>query len=334
MSFPLVQRVSLGAVLLLAAAYIPATVHASERWNFDAVVIRHEAKLRALAEESGRGVDQAPRAAKQVEQYLTDRDAEAARRLVETVGIASMGSELRPHVPARIGDDAVIDLLVASLQSPDANLRQLSLTYLWKYVSPDRLRGRVDGLVEAWGVTQDDLLLLLLGETGTTEAQDLLREIMPSRRDVPRKLRARVYGGAAAVDLIQSFYAETDPEAKGRLALELGYVASPAAISALAGEFRTPLVVETRYYSYSVRYRILMGLRRALPSERLFGQELTDVVRATQDLGSEQHAERVGNPYIDRVERWCEGRFEIEWDKPRPAFLLWRQNRVPRPLPR
>jgi len=104
---------------------------------------------------------------------------------------------------------------------------------------------------------------------------------------------------------IDKFMSTDDPETKARLAAKLGQIGTRTALTALAKEVRTGLVIEmTNVMRKSVRLDIIAALAYNYPDKVfLYNNAITS------DEGYE------------RVEEFCRDRFGVTWEKERPDFL-------------
>jgi hypothetical protein len=228
----------------------------------------------------------------------------------------------------RISEHSIVEALLAGLCHADASVRQIALLHLSQHCAPAQYRSKAELLIQARDLNSDDQLLRLIGLTDSTEGRRLIVQLSTAGISIPNEVRARNGDKAIEQTLIRRFRDETNSATKARLALDLGYVASPACIYALASELRSRMIVDEQHYAYSVRYRILEALGNACPNEGLFNEELYRVVD-----GPSYGLPVDGEAYIDRVEAWCVTTFNMQWSQQRPSFLLWKRKPIPRPLP-
>jgi len=108
---------------------------------------------------------------------------------------------------------------------------------------------------------------------------------------------------------VSDFVDATDPKEKASLARKLGFIGTEAALKALGGEMRSDLVIENPMVTLrSVRVDIVAALSYAFPDKSfLWDNAVLD------DSGYE------------RIEKFCEEKFGVEWKTGRPPFL-WIQG--------
>lgn len=104
---------------------------------------------------------------------------------------------------------------------------------------------------------------------------------------------------------LHQFMSTHDPEKKGDLAEELGWIGTQGALHALASEMRTNLIIEMpMVLRKSVRVNIIAALSYNYPTETFLWDNAVD-----DDSG------------YARIEKFCEETFGVTWKTPRPPFL-------------
>jgi hypothetical protein len=117
--------------------------------------------------------------------------------------------------------------------------------------------------------------------------------------------------------LIEAYDHETDSRLKTRMALLLGYAATPRCLRMLVRELRTP-----QYYEWngrgkrSFRMHIIEALSLAYPEEPLLWKP---------------YSYPSGDEYYARIEGWAMKELGAKWDRPRPPFLWEEQVPIPKP---
>ncbi|MHC4201513.1 MAG: hypothetical protein ACYSU0_16110 [Planctomycetota bacterium] len=164
--------------------------------------------------------------------------------------------------------------------------------------------------------------ILLLGRTGSREAERLLRKDERFRRYPVRKTDlalAKLGDEALQARFIDEYRKEPDPTKKWRLAhYGLAYIGSDLCCRALAEDLRTPLIVVGGNRSEtSLRVWLVKALHLALPDERV----LRRPYRAPED-----------DSYYVGIEKWAEARYGIVWKRPRPPFFYFSRG-IGKPLP-
>ena len=234
-----------------------------------------------------------------------------------------------------IKEALTIDCIALLLHAEEEGLRTSSKTYFKKRVNSHYLNSsHLELLISAWNRWPDirsiDLLSLIAG-TEDPNSTAFVQNLMRQGEKIPDKIRAKMGDKEIEKRMISNFLKEEDPEKKGEIALELGYIGSPDCIYALASEMRTPLIVETPRYAYSVRYKILQGLQWAFPEEELFNEVLLWVKARSIANYNIARVEKHYGVYYDLVEKWCAQQYQIKWKRERPPFLLYQERFVIRP---
>ena len=253
-----------------------------------------------------------------------------------------------------IEEDFVIDCLVSALYQD--SLRSIAFSDIFDHVKPSALKRHDKWIIGIWEKMKfEHKLLFLIGSLDTDESRKFIRQLIQKegyieipedvkarvkdkdilkelrerfRIEIPDEIRAKVGNLEIQKRLIEQFQKESDAKTKGELALKLGYIGTQEAVLALVKEIRTPLIVEdkqkafVRPKSYSVRYKIIEALGKAFPDEELFNDELQEIIQNTAGVNDDKIYESRGGDYYDRVEKWCQEKFNIQWENPRPPFLL------------
>jgi hypothetical protein len=229
----------------------------------------------------------------------------------------------------RIREPLVVACLVTALRAESPETRKLALRFITVHVPPSSLTDHLEELIQSWELVREYDLLRIIAAADHARGRIFVNKLVEKGYEVPIEIRARTGDQLAERDLVAHFLRETDVAVKGELAYKPGFAASSNALIAIVPEIRSPEVVEKTYYAYSLRYKILMGLREAYPDEPLFNEDLSEVVRRTRNCGDTTTAESQSEGYFDRVEKWCETKFGVRWKQARPPFLLWQQRQRP-----
>ena len=224
----------------------------------------------------------------------------------------------------RLRDPLVIACLVAALQAQNPTLRQIALQDLKSSAAPSSLTSHAKQMVQSWECIHDyDLVWLVVAADRVVGAAFVNTLQQKTNARIPLEIHARAGDSAAERELIEDFLQETNAFTKGELAERLGYVATSNALLTIVQEFRSPLVVDTPSCAYSLRYKILLGLRDAYPDAPLFNEDLSRLKSAITDIQKPSAVEKMSKGYFDEVEKWCETNFDVQWKEPRPTFPLY-----------
>jgi len=255
-------------------------------------------------------------------------DAEARQHIVTALlSLSLQRSAGRP--PKRfVQDELFVTSLIYSLLDPDHKVRAAASSYLAAHVLPSESQSnQVQLLIMAWPKDQSDALARVIAATGTVQAAALLKDLEGQGVRLPDEVRAKLGERGVEDRLLASFGGEMNAASKGEMALKLGYIGSSNAVLALTRELRSPLFVDGPNERYSLRYRILEALGRAMPYDVRFTEDLNFVTRAPL-YGIKVDQEK----YLDGIEAWAEGTLKMTWQSNRPAGPLWERKFVPHPL--
>ncbi|MBU8922133.1 MAG: hypothetical protein KOO63_09985 [Bacteroidales bacterium] len=208
-----------------------------------------------------------------------------------------------------IRDRSVIAMLAGDVLSRQTSARDICLGYLLRNVPASSLKLFSRQLADNLKLHPDQVLLLVIAKIKTaeaTEAIDLLMENPGWAKEVETRIAAASLGNKEIEkEFIDIFQAETDPREKGHLAKLLGYIGTPAVLTAVANEMRTDLVIENPNVSIrSLRIFLVEALRYNYP-EKLF--LFDNAVSSDADY--------------EVIEKFCEDTFGVRWKSERPPFL-------------
>lgn len=213
---------------------------------------------------------------------------------------ASKGSQM-------IRDPAVIGLLTGPCLSRVDSTRDVALSALLTSVSVELLRPNSEQLVADLKAHAGTDAFLLIAKVKPPGAKDVVEAYASQPEwasdEAVRIARAALGDDHIEQELIRGFLETQAPEVKAERAKVLAHVGTPAALRALATEMRTPLIVEMRMVMRrSVRVDIMEALSFTFPDNPLFWGVSNDGGYAA-------------------VEAFCEQRFGVRYQTPRPPFL-------------
>jgi len=221
----------------------------------------------------------------------------------------------------------IVATLAAGLNSPIDEVRTVAHDLLLTKAKPEHLKAcaaEIRRSLQANFAPPAAVRLQALLDPDRASVEQLLADA-----SLPLDIRARLGDAAAEGKLIEQFEQADEPQAKGNLAKELGYVGSPRAIRALAAAFKSPLVLRLQYEHISVRYRILEALSRSYPDEPLLTTELQRI----KERGDDAYGKNNLEAYFARVAQW--GRQTLSVDlSAEPPLILYQRPIVKRPLTR
>ncbi len=224
-----------------------------------------------------------------------------------------------------VRNDTAVACLVQALTYPDREVREIAQDRLEQITRASEYRAYVTQLIAAWRQNSSFELLDLIAMTHTAEGNAFLRHLQAEHgfwaTNWLEEISADLGEPGVEGRLIKRFLSETNAQAKCDLALTLGRIGSTNAVLALVKELRTPLMVEKNTGRLSVRAKIIEALGLAFPESRLFNEELQEVRHNSS--GNEQSVKERQAPYIEKVERWCQERFGITWQRERPDEPLF-----------
>jgi hypothetical protein len=217
-------------------------------------------------------------------------------------------ASFRDH--SNLSNEEAVAALVRLLDSSEDVVRSLAMRYLTDYAADDVVRPHGLEIVATISKRQMADTALLLGKTGCAEARRLVganRTIAPTS-DRATTLALTKLGDAQKEELlVREFASANDPRRKAEIARDLGIVATPGAVAALASELRSPLTLAFGGRGeISLRVVIIESLSRALPQNDLFWKP-----KKTPDA----------DDYYAQIEKWAEDVMRIRWATARPPFL-------------
>jgi len=153
-------------------------------------------------------------------------------------------------------------------------------------------------------------LFLVVAKTKAVDALEAMQELEKDpiwAKDDNFRIAQAALGDASVEDEFAAPFSSTgDPEEKIALARRLARIGTSTSRELLAREMRSPLVLRMAgSYEMSVRVEIAKALLFCHP-ERTF----LDRIESDEDY--------------ERIERWCEFQYGIQWNRPRPPFLVIR----------
>lgn len=206
-------------------------------------------------------------------------------------------------------DERVIAILVdRALAQPDIG-RDAALEALQTYVPAELLRTHGQALTENLQRFPDTTALLVIAKAKPAAAATLVTRLLAtsrwSKEEATRVAAAALGDRDIEKRFSDPFVATHDAKEKARLAKILGWIGTDSSLQALAGQMRTDLVTEVPMaFRRSVRLDIMAGLSYNFP-DLVFLYE--NSVRTDANYA--------------RIEQFCEERFGIRWERPRPPFL-------------
>ncbi|MCK4538981.1 MAG: hypothetical protein KAV42_09320 [Candidatus Krumholzibacteria bacterium] len=208
-----------------------------------------------------------------------------------------------------IRDRSVVAMLAGDVLSRQTPARDICLEYLLRNVPAVLLKGFGKQLADNLRLFPDQVLLLVIAKAKLTEAAetvDLLMENPGWAKEAETRVAAAALGNREIEkEFTDRFMAETDPKEKSRLAKLLGYIGTQTALTAVAGEMRTDLVIENPNVSVrSLRIFLVEALRYNYP-DKLF--LFDNAVSSDADY--------------EVIEKFCEDTFGVRWKSERPPFL-------------
>lgn len=242
---------------------------------------------------------------------LAPQQSETLLSILADMGTRPIGPAQRaiPH-HALVTDQKVIDCLVEALSDPAAEVRTKAARLLVARVERKHIVSGSKAIVSALSRWEGDLNYRLLGLAGSAEARDLLdqrRQQQGLSVEGIRLASAMLGDPKAQRLLLDEYLGEKDPVKKERLAVDLSYVVSAAAIKALAKDVRSPLVVRWGGKGRrSFRLVVVECLSRVYPHEKALWKP---------------RVPPKSDEYYDVIEKWAEATVGVQWTRPRPAFM-------------
>jgi hypothetical protein len=206
-------------------------------------------------------------------------------------------------------DELILDTLLKNGLSERGPLADYILEAVRKYTPPEHISGRGKLFLDMLESEPDQTLLLIIAKGKVAGAAKILnREEIRSRCSGWEEYRialAAMGDEELESSYINEFMQAGDPEKKASLAAVLGRIGTREALTALAKEVRTGLVIEMpNVMRKSVRLDIISALGYNFPDRKfLYDNAIT---------GDEDYA---------RVEEFCRENFGVSWDTERPDFL-------------
>lgn len=234
-------------------------------------------------------------------------ERESLIRLLAAVGLES--DPLRSAGGDLLRDPSVIALLVSpSLQVPGGG-RDFALDTLEASTPAALLAPHGAAIAKDLEERPGTSALYLVAKAKPAEARGVVDTLASSPRwageEATAVAKAALGDTAAEKRFTDAFLATKDPKEKARLARVLGRIATRGALSALASEMRTDLVIEMPgVMRRSVRLDVLAALKRSFPEERVLWE---NAIQSDDDYA--------------RAEAFCEAKLGAKWKAPRPPYL-------------
>ena len=245
--------------------------------------------------------------------WMTLKAAHNRIRILEA--LAAMGVRGSKNATSRrdhgwLQDRGVVDILIDALDDGSRYVRKEAVRLL-RSCPDDMIRSRGADVVSHIEKRGNVEAIILLGRTLCAEARELLlrddrfRKYSEHSRDLAL---AKLGDSRIEKKFIEEFLAEKVARNKAKLAWNLGYIATPGAVAALASELRTPMIEGHHPMSGQVSLRVIIieSLSRALPENELFWKPI---------VGPSSDA------YYEKIERWAEQVMRIRWVRERPPFF-------------
>ena len=220
----------------------------------------------------------------------------------ETDPLSQSGGQL-------IRDKEIVKALVSDGLAKTDAARDIALQALQWSVPGGLLEEFGGSLTESLKAAPDETLLLVIAKAKPMWARAVIERLMQhprwSRAEETRIAKAALGDTALEKEFNQAFLGAEEPREKARLAQVLGFIGTRAALSTLASEMRTPLVIEMPgVYFKSVRVDIVAALSYNYPELAFLWDN------AIQDDSG-----------YEKVERFCEETFGTSWKRSRPPYL-------------
>ncbi len=153
-------------------------------------------------------------------------------------------------------------------------------------------------------------LFLVVAKTKAVDALEAMQELEKDpiwAKDDNFRIAQAALGDASIEDEFAAPFSGTgDPEEKIALARRLAQIGTSTSRELLAREMRSPMVLRLPgSYEMSVRMEIAKALLHCHPEQTFLGR-----IESDEDY--------------ERIERWCEFQYGIQWSRPRPPFLTMR----------
>ncbi|MCP4550268.1 MAG: hypothetical protein GY835_27730 [bacterium] len=208
-----------------------------------------------------------------------------------------------------IRDRSVVALLTGEALSRQTSTRDIAIGYLLRNVPAVALKFRGKQLADNLKLYPDATLLLVIAKAKPAEAVETVALLMENpgwAKEIETRIAAAALGDVEIErELIERFAIETDPRGRGQLARHLGYIGTPAALAAIAGEMRTDLVIENPNVSRrSLRVFLVEALSYNYPELSFL---YDNAVSSDADY--------------EVIEKFCVDTFGVQWRNERPPFL-------------
>lgn len=239
--------------------------------------------------------------------YDTDHVAmQTAKMLVQ------MGFQKDPLYDSGIRifrDELIIKTLLEKGLSEPGTLADYILGTIQKHTPPEHIARFGPLFIDRLESAPDQTLLLVIAKGKIARARKILeREENQSRMSGWEEYiiaLAALGDQELEAPYIEKFMNTDDPETKARLAARLGQIGTSGALTALAKEVRTGLVIEmTNVMRKSVRLDIIAALSYNYPDKEFL---YDNAINSDQDYA--------------RVEEFCREKFGVSWERERPDFL-------------
>jgi HEAT repeat protein len=209
---------------------------------------------------------------------------------------------------------------ISSLSDPDADVRNTAAATVTRLLPDSAIQARAEDIVAAAERFDIDDIALILGRTGSPKAKAVLISDPKFRRTNAHATDlalARLGDKPIEDKLIQAFANARAADRMASAARDLGYVGSQRCAQVLAQAMRSDVVrVLPSGRKTSIRIDIIKALSRIFPDEQLLWQPVDPAESDT---------------YYEQIEKWCQNRLGVKWDRERPPFLYETVVPIPRP---
>jgi len=236
--------------------------------------------------------------------------------------LADLGKRVDRLFPAGgelVREPTIISILIANGLTKNDLGREASLLCLQQLVPVAFLKPYEKSLTDDFQAHPSSTAFLLMAKLKPASMILLVRKLFALPR-WSKELEARVAAAALGDHTIEKEYIErfvstSVPEEKARLARILGLIGTEVSLRTLAAGLRTDLVIDKMMaFKRSVRLDVLQALSYNFPEQTIFYENQIN------DDGD-----------YARAEKFCEERWAIKWDGPRPSYL--KISGYPIPLP-
>lgn len=200
-------------------------------------------------------------------------------------------------------DRQVLEVVIAALKEKDAEARAFAVQTLTWHTREKDLAQSASTIKGALGIPANEDEFLLAGKLALD--QQARSEALPAAPPIPQ-IRARLGDEPAQARLIQHFQAETDYQAKARLARSLGYAGTRACAEALVEALRSDVSTKGHTDQRSIRLDVLLALGQIYQEETL----LTRQARLLAENSDSTFDRPGGLPaYIKDIDAWVQRNF-------------------------